>query len=89
MPTDTSNANGSDPRCDVAEINRLLDAGEWAKVKELIGMTPDETERVLRESDWIDIDEVNGMLGITEAEPADIESVPTARTLSPCPDQVK
>jgi len=73
----------------VAEINRLLDAGEWAKVKELIGLTPDETERVLRESDWIDIDEVNGMLGITEAELADIESVPIAPTLSPCPDQVK
>ena len=40
MPIDQSFANGSSPTCNVAEINRKLDAGEWAMVKESIGLGP-------------------------------------------------
>lgn len=50
------------------ELGRMLDRGEWDKVKELIAGTPEEAEEALHEGGWIDIDEVNRMLGITEEQ---------------------
>jgi hypothetical protein len=50
------------------ELGRMLDRGEWDKVKALLAGTPEEAEQILRESEWIDIDEVNRMLGITDEE---------------------
>jgi len=50
------------------ELGRMLDRGEWDKVKQLIALAPEEAERILRESEWIEIDEVNRMLGFTEEE---------------------
>jgi hypothetical protein len=50
------------------ELGRMLDRGEWDKVKALLAGTPEEAERELRENEWIDIEEVNRMLGFTEEE---------------------
>ncbi len=50
------------------ELGRMLDRGEWDKVKALLAGTPEEAEQLLRESEWIDIEEVNRMLGFTEEE---------------------
>lgn len=50
------------------ELGRMLDRGEWDKVKALIALTPEEAERILSESEWIDIEEANRMLGYTEEE---------------------
>jgi hypothetical protein len=50
------------------ELGRMLDRGEWDKVKGFLAGTPEEAEQLLRESEWIDIEEVNRMLGFTEEE---------------------
>jgi hypothetical protein len=51
-----------------AELGRMLDNGQWDEVKELIGIKPEEAEQLLSEGDWVDIDEVNKLLGITDEE---------------------
>ena len=68
MPAENIPGSGSTPQPSGAELGKMLDNGEWDKVKELIGISPDEVEQILNERDWVDIDEVNKLLGITEDE---------------------
>ena len=53
------------------EMIALIENGDWDTLDRLIGISPEETERILREEPRIDASEVNRMLGITDEEIAE------------------
>jgi len=83
MPTEKSKTNGTPTIPSGEELGRMLDNGEWDKVKELLTPTEEEVDRALQEP-TIDGAEVNRMLEISDEE---IESSKTgngeARSILP------
>ena len=51
------------------ELKELMSESEWAKFEQDF-LSPEEAELLLSETDWIDIDEVNQLLGMSESESA-------------------
>jgi hypothetical protein len=50
------------------ELRRLMGVSEWEIFEQAIALAPEEAERILRESEWIDISEVNRLLEFTEED---------------------
>ena len=68
MSSENSSNGVPDHQADEPVSGRILDDAEWERVRTLLRSTPEEEEKVLRESRWLDIDEVNKLLGITPEE---------------------
>ena len=49
MATENSSINGSSAIPNGAELARMVENGEWDKVKELLAMSEEEVERILQQ----------------------------------------
>ena len=75
-----SHPNGSKHEICGPDLGRMIEQGQWEKVKELLTPSPEEVEQLLREP-MIDAAEVNRMLGITDEEIAETLKSPVRLVL--------
>ena len=85
MSIEHSKAKGSRQLPSGEEMGRMIDNGEWDKVKELLTPTEEEVLMALQEP-MIDAAEVNRMLAITDEE---IESAAKSPLSEPLQKQRK
>jgi hypothetical protein len=76
MSIERTSQNGQSAMPTEAEMARMIDNGEWDKVKDLLTPCPEEVERILGEEPMIDAAEVNRMLEITDEEIEDVLKSP-------------
>jgi hypothetical protein len=50
------------------DLKRLMTDTEWEEFQKELASTPEEVEEILRGTDWLDINEVNRLLEITDEE---------------------
>ena len=80
MSAEKPNSNGLQKPPTAQELGRMIDNGEWDKVKALLTPTPEEVESMLTEP-TIDAAEVNRVLGITDEEIAEVAKSPAPEML--------